>query len=178
MIPSAVVPPADATAIAHQASTGADMPTSPTLRAGTFGAEGVQLPQGPPSAAIGQSDSQGVLPHPAAGLIDAAISLSDGLKNGIDATTRVRIPARPAPTNDAITIDARNNGSRYLNVATAPVYGNNVTPHQLATTQTQTHPNFAVGEQIRTAFANLGAVVRKLAGCRITPRRGHRSTRN
>ena len=28
----------------------------------------------------------------------------------------------------------------------------------------QTHPNFAVGEQIRTAFANFGAVVRKLAG--------------
>ena len=112
VIPSAVVPPADATAIAHQASTGADMPTSPTLRAGTIGAEGVQLPRPP-------SDSRGVLPHPAAGLIDAAISLSDGLKNGIDATTRVRIPARPAPTNDAIT-DARNKAPGVLhNVADA-----------------------------------------------------------
>ena len=42
--------------------------------------------------------------------------------------------------------------------------GNKVTPKSIATGPNR--PHVAVGDQIRTAFANLGAVVRKLTGLR------------
>ena len=48
------------------------------------------------------------------------------------------------------------------NGATDLTDGNKVTPKTIA--PGPTHSDFAVREQIRTAFANFGAVVRKLAG--------------
>ena len=125
--------------------------------------------------------------RPASIILDAVRTVATGhavnLESGAAALTAAIAGPRHAPTLTAVpgsrgvsraalhTADPQDSSGAGVSVAAVTPNGatdlsdgNKVTPRQLATTQTQTHPNFAVGEQIRTAFANLGAVVRKLAG--------------
>jgi hypothetical protein len=76
-----------------------------------------------------------------------------------------RTPLQAASTQDTAGTAAPGPAVT-ANGATDLSDGNKVTPGRTAPDQTRSHPDFAVRDQIRTAVANFGAAVRKLAGLR------------
>ena len=106
--------------------------------------------------------------RPTSILLDAVRTLAASGTQQVPTVATVPSPrsVSRAARQAAVAQDGSSASAVSTNGATDVSDGNKVTPQNLATSQSQTHSNFAVGEQIRTAVANFGAAVRKLAGLR------------
>ena len=112
------------------------------------------------------ADHHGLVPESGTAALTAAVATTPKAPTvaavpGPRRVTRAALQAaEPQDTADAgASVPAVSaNGATDLND------GNKVTPKAVATGQTRS--DFAVGDQVRTAFADLGAVVRKLTGLR------------